>query len=372
LLTLWNSTRFLVDYGNIEGFVPTFADLDGGPAGVELRVIDHWLLARAARCVDDATTALERWRVDELVEAFESYVEDLSNWYIRRTRRRFYDLDEAAFRTLWVGIVTALRMISPVMPFLTDHLWKTLVADTCPDAPDSIHLAGWPQPPTARDDDLLRSMAVARDVVEVGRRARSEAKVRLRQPLRTAAVRGAEPARRHAIEIAEELRVKEVAFDVDSPVETSYKPNFPVAGPRLGSRIKDVAAAITSGDFTVAEDGSISAAGETLAPDEVIRVERVTREGWAVAHEGDIGVAVDLTLDDELLAEGQALDLIRTLNDLRKQQGLALTDRIRVVLPAEHADVVGRHGDWIAAEVLAVELSVDEKMTEPHIEVEQD
>ena len=372
LLTLWNSARFLVDYGNIEGFVPTFADLDGGPSGVELRDIDHWLLARAARCVDDATTALEHWRVDELVEAFQAFVEDLSNWYIRRTRRRFYDLDEAAFRTLWVGIVTALRVISPVMPFLSDHLWKTLVADACSGAPDSVHLAGWPQPPTAGDEDLLRSMAVARDVVEVGRRARSEARVRLRQPLRTAVVRGAEAARRHAIEIEQELRVKEVAFDVDSPVETSYKPNFPVAGPRLGSRIKDVAAALTSGDFTVAEDGSVSVAGETLTPDEVIRVERVTREGWAVAHDGDVGVALDLTLDDELRAEGRALDLIRVLNDLRKQQGLALTDRIRVVLPAEQADAVGRHGDWIAAEVLALELTIDEKMTEPHIEVAED
>ncbi len=206
LLTLWNSAKFLIDYGNIEGFVPTYDDLDHGPDGAALREIDRWLLSRAGEAVREATAALDRWRVDELIEDFEAYLDDLSNWYIRRNRRRFYELDEGAFRTLWVGMVTALRIIAPVMPFLTEHLWANLVSGACADAPDSIHLAGWPSPPAEVDERLLTEMSVTRRVVEAGRRARSEANIKLRQPLAKAIVRGGNAARGHAEEIKSELR----------------------------------------------------------------------------------------------------------------------------------------------------------------------
>jgi isoleucyl-tRNA synthetase len=366
LLTLWNSARFLIDYGNIEEFSPRYQDLselDG-----KLVEIDRWLLARAARLVGDATSALERWRVDELVEHFEEYLDDLSNWYIRRNRRRFYEYDEAAFRTLWVGLVTALRVIGPVMPFLTDHLWQVLVSAPCPDAPDSIHLAGWPEPPGEEDRRLLEEMAVARRVVEAGRRARGEAGVKLRQPLRVALVRGGDSARPHAEAIRDELRVKEVRFDADTDVEVTIKPDFSVAGPRLGSKVKDVAAALAKGEYEE-RDGVVVAAGEELGPDEVIRSERPVIEGWAVAQDGEVSVAVDPTLDDELLMEGRALELIRIINDLRKRHDLNLTDRIELRLPAEHADLVAVHGAWIAAEVLAISVTVDDDVDLPELEL---
>ncbi|MGH8946805.1 MAG: class I tRNA ligase family protein, partial [Acidimicrobiia bacterium] len=368
LLTLWNSARFLIDYGNIEDFAPRYRDLAIGPEEGDLVEIDRWLLARAARLVTEATAALERWRVDDLIEHFEEYLDDLSNWYIRRNRRRFYEYDEAAFRTLWVGLVTGLRVVSPVMPFMAEHLWQVLVAGPCVDAPDSIHLAGWPQPPGEADQRLLDEMAVTRRVVEAGRRARGEAGVKLRQPLRVAVVRGGDPARRHAEAIRDELRVKELRFDADTEVEVTIKPDFSVAGPRLGSKVKAVAAALAKGDYEE-RDGVVVAAGEELGPDEVIRSERPILEGWAIAYDGEVSVAVDPTLDEELVIEGRALELIRALNDRRKQQDLNLTDRIELRLPREYADLVAIHGEWIAAEVLATSVAIDESLDEPALQV---
>ena len=365
LRTLWNSARFLIDYGNIEGFVPTYADLQSGPKGVSLKEIDRWLLARAAQAVTEATSALDRWRADDLIESFESYLDDLSNWYIRRNRRRFYEFDEAAFRSLWVGLVTAMRIISPVLPFLTEHLWRNLVAKPCPHAPDSIHLAGWPEHPGLLHDTLLAEMALTRRIVEMGRKARAEAKLKLRQPLHKVVIRGGDLARRHADAIREELRVKEVVFDEQAIVEVTLKPDFSKAGPRLGSKVKEVAEALARGAYEEHEDGAVVAAGEELAPNEIVRIERVILEGWAIAHDDRMSVALDPTLDEELLREGRALELIRTLNEYRKQEGLDLTDRIVLLVPADHADLVEHYRDWIASEVLATSIAVDDQITRP-------
>ncbi len=369
LLTLWNSARFLVDYGNIEGFVPTYQDLDGGPQDVELREIDRWLLARASQAVDQATSSLDRWRVDELIEGFDAYLDDLSNWYIRRNRRRFYDFDEAAFRTLWVGTVTAIRIIAPVMPFLAERLWSVLVVGPAVGTPSSIHLAGWATAPTTVDAGLLAEMAVTRRVVEAGRRARSEANIKLRQPLSKAIVRGGDLARNHLEDIKNELRVHEVVFDEETTIEVTVKPNFPIVGPRLGPKVKKVAAALASGDYEEMAGGSVLVVGEELGPDEVIRNERVTLEGWTAAHDGEISVAIDPTLSDDLVMEGRALDLIRTLNEQRKQEGFNLTDRITLRLPAQYADLLEQHRDWIVAEILAVSVGLDDQLESPVIEV---
>ena len=365
LLTLWNSARFLIDYGNIEGFTPSYSDLEAGWSDLELTTTDRWLLARAGQAIEETREGYDRLRTDEVISAFERYIDDLSNWYIRRSRRRFYDYDDAAFRTLWVGVVTALRIISPVMPFLTEHLWSSLVTKPCQDAPESVHLAGWPDNSGETDERLLAEMAAVRQVVEAGRRARMEANIKLRQPLRRIIVRGADLASAHSAEIEEELRVKEVSFDEETTVEVTVKPNFPVAGPRLGSKIKEVAAALAKGDYEDLDDGGVRVAGETLSADEVERTEKVVLEGWVVAHDGRVSVAIDPTLDDELIMEGRALELIRILNDQRKQEGLELTDRIVLRLPAEYADLVEAHHDRIAGEVLATAIEVDETVDSP-------
>src|SRR4051794_11556796 len=172
LLTLWNSVKFLVQYANIEGFTPAYADLDSGPE-IELRPLDRWLLARTQRLVADVTDAFEAQLTFRAIDAFEGFQDDLSNWYVRRSRRRFYGEDDAAFRTLWYAIVQSLRTIAPIAPFLAEHLWRTLVAGPCPDAPRSVFLESWPQPDASlADDELVAEIAEVRRVVELGRQAR--------------------------------------------------------------------------------------------------------------------------------------------------------------------------------------------------------
>jgi isoleucyl-tRNA synthetase len=362
LLTLWNSIKFFVDYARIEGFRPAYDDLAGGPA-VE-RPLDRWLVARTDRLVRDATDALEAQLTYRLVEAFERYVDDLSNWYIRRSRRRFWDGDEAALRVLWYGVVQALRVIAPVMPFLSEHLWQNVVRGAAEGAPESVFLAGWPSV-SEPDGALLDEVAEVRRVVELGRKARDASRIKHRQPLHRLVVQGARLAAGHADEIGEELRVKAVEFGDVEAQELVVKPNLPALGPRLGAKLAPVRAALAAGEFEELPEGRFRVAGHELGPDEVL-VERQGREGWAVVSDAGLTVALDTSLDDELRLEGQVLDLIHRLNTMRKEAGLELTDRITVTLPEDLAHLLA-HENWIKSEVLAVAIETDGAGAEPTI-----
>jgi isoleucyl-tRNA synthetase len=365
VLTVWNSVSFFVEYANIQGFRPDYADLSRGPKG-DLHILDRWLVARTGRLVREATDGYEASLTVNVLRAFESFAEDLSTWYIRRSRRRFWQEDETALRSLWCALVSGIRVMAPVVPFLAEHLWENLVGRPCADAPDSVFLAGWPDVPEY-DPHLLEEMEETRRVVELGRRARAEAGIKLRQPLRRAYVRGASRARPYAEEIRDELRVKEIGFDEGPRARPILRPNLPMLGPRLGSRVNEVRAALERGDYDDLPGGGVRVAGLELEPHEVLRGERIALDGWTIAADGPISLALDVTLDDDLRLEGRVLDLIRKLNDLRKTAGLELTDRIRVVLPAGEADVL-RHADWIKEEVLAVSLDTDPETTEPRID----
>jgi isoleucyl-tRNA synthetase len=353
LLTLWNSVSFFVTYANIEDFRPAFEDLAVGPPVTQ--PLDRWVVARVGQLVAEASEGFDRYWTPAVTRAFEAFVDDLSNWYIRRSRRRFYSFDEAAFRALWYALVQGLRVIAPVMPFLADELWRNLVAGACEGAPGSVHLAGWPEVGEV-DTALLAEVGELREVVELGRQARAEENVKLRQPLRRASVFGSEAARHHLDEIKEELRVKEVELVESAPVRFSYKPNLRVLGPKLGPRLPAVKAALEGGDFEELSDGRVRVAGQELGADELL-VERAKERGWA--HSERFSVGLDLELDEELEQEGRAYDLIHALNALRKERGLELTDRIVVTLPSADADLADQHGDWIKAETLAVDLQID-------------
>ena len=175
LLTFWNSTKFLVDYGAIESFQPVYADLERGAPDADLQPLDRWLVERTAQLVAEAEAGYERWLTVDVTRAFEAYVDDLSNWYIRRSRRRFWDGEEAALRTLWFGLVQALRVISPVMPFLAEHLWQALVTDVVEGAPISVFLAGWPEARTPDSRCSRRSTSCAASSRSVTRRGRRQA-----------------------------------------------------------------------------------------------------------------------------------------------------------------------------------------------------
>ncbi len=355
LLTLWNSAKFLADYGAIESFAPAYGDLARGGPEDDLQPLDRWLVERAAQLVSEAEQGYERWLTVDVTRAFDAYVDDLSNWYIRRSRRRFWDGDETALRSLWFGLVQGLRVIAPVMPFLAEYLWQALVRDVAEGAPSSVFLAGWPES-RAPAADLLAEVVELRKVVALGHQARSTAGLKLRQPLRRVVVEGAQLAVGHADEIAEELRVKEVEFGrVDA--ELRVKPHLPVLGPKLGKELGAVRSALQAGAFEDLGGGRFRAAGHELGPEEVL-VERAGKDGWAVAGDAGVTVALETTVDDELAREGRVFELIHRVNSMRKDAGLELTDRIALTIPAGDGDLL-EHAEWIARETLALSVVTD-------------
>jgi isoleucyl-tRNA synthetase len=369
LLTFWNSASFFITYASIEDFRPHTRDLDAGPPlGDGVRSLDRWLLARVQQFSEEVTSAYESFMTVDVIRAFEEFMDDLSNWYIRRSRSRFWRGDEFAFRTLWYALVQALRVVAPVMPFLAEHLWQNLVVEAVDGAPASVFLAGWPQPVDGlRDDKLLVEVAEARRVVELAHAARQKAGLKLRQPLRRLVVATSEPAKRTLVsrqveELAGELRVKEVAI-AENPLEVAQMratPRLDVVGPRLGPNVPELSRLLAEGSFEL-HNGSLRAGGFVLAPGE-FAVEYTPREGWAVAHESDYVVGVDTRLDEELELEGRVLDLIHTIQRLRKEAGLEVTDRVVVTVPAT-AERLLAHEDWIKSETLATRIELGDALS---------
>ena len=236
------------------------------------------------------------------------------------------------------------------MPFLAEHLWRDLVGED-----ESVFLAGWPEVGEP-DETLLAEVAEVRRVVELGRQARAASGMKLRQPLRRLVVAGGGRAVEHADEIAEELRVKDVEFGDVEASELRVKPNLPVLGPKLGPGLRDVRAALQEGRYETLDDGRFRVNGHVLEPDEVL-VEHVGKEGWAVATDDGLTVALDTGLDDELLREGRVLDLIHELNAMRREAGLELTDRVRLWIPSE--DLLA-YEDRIKQDTLAVSVELGE------------
>src|SRR5206468_290016 len=224
--------------------------------------------ARGNELARDCRAALDSYDTPSMTRAVEAFWDDLSNWYVRRSRPRFWEGDRAAFATLHHALVQCLRIMGPVTPFLADEMWQNLVANACgPDAPSSVHLAGYPEPDQARiAAGLLGPMADVRAIAELGHRARAEAKQRLRQPLASAIVASGDAARLEALtssrllaEIASELNVKSVTTttDLESLVEQQVVPNFRALGPRLGAKVQDVRAALAAGDYRLGDDGIV-------------------------------------------------------------------------------------------------------------------
>jgi len=359
LLTLWHSASFFVEYANVEGFRPRWDDLASVPADAELQPLDRWLLARTQRLVARCEEGYEESWTPKVAREVETFVDDLSNWYIRRSRSRFWGGDETALRTLWVALTQVLRVMAPLIPFLSDHLWRNLVAEACEGAPDSVHLAGWPDVVVELvDDELLAQMAEVRRVVALGHQARAHSGIKLRQPLRRLVVQGADGISGHARELGDELNVKDVEFGPVEATELRLKPNLPILGPKLGKELGQVRSALEAGEFEELDGGRLRVNGHELAPEEVL-VERRGKEGWAVAGEDGLTVALDLALDAELELEGRARELIHRVNGMRKDAGLELTDRIVLTLPESESELLD-YAERIKQETLAVRIETDD------------
>jgi isoleucyl-tRNA synthetase len=391
LLTVWNTYAFFVTYANLDR-----PDLGDAPAPSERPLLDRWVLSQIQETVSTVREAMENYDPPGAGRRITQFVDDLSNWYVRRSRRRFWDPARAsgdgqsvsgsgegtqardklaAYATLHDCLATVAGLMAPFTPFITEELYRNLVAERDPDAPESVHLTDYPMPdPGLIDRALDEAMAVARQIVSLGRQVRTAAKVKVRLPLARAVVNvPGDPSRLQPLLslVAEELNVKDVGF-TESAEELSgwrVKPNFRVLGPRLGRQVQNVAAALERDDGTLA---SQLARGETvtvspgegepvlLAPEDVELIQR-TRSGWGVASDGAVTVAMDLEPDQELLREGRARELVRAVQDLRKSSGLEVSDRIvlGVQAPPEMAADLKTHIDFIAQEVLAVEVRWD-------------
>jgi isoleucyl-tRNA synthetase len=384
LLTLWNVYSFYVTYANADDVDVEAMDVIPG----DRPLLDRWILSRLSATIEETRERLDRYDATTAGRRIALLVDDLSNWYVRRARRRFWDpaggAEEAArdkaaaYRTLHECLTAVARLLAPFTPFVSEEVWRNLAAGR-EGAPDSVHLSDYPDPDRSlRDHDLETAMAAAREIASLGRTVRNDARVKVRQPLRRAVVHyaGDHEALRPLLElVADELNVRQVAFAESAEQLAGWRarPNFRVLGPRLGPGVKDLARALEGdGDLGAAlargerVTVAVGGGGVELGPEDV-DLSQETEAGWGVASEGGLTVALDLELTPELRQEGLARDLLRLVQDARKAAGLAVTDRIglAVTCGGDVATALARHRAWLAGEALAVEVIEGDPSWEP-------
>jgi isoleucyl-tRNA synthetase len=383
--TLWNTYSFFVTYANIAGFDANHAPLvarfhHSSRGGIDEHWqpqrtdLDRWIRSELHRTVRRVTDALDAYEPADAARPVGEFVEQLSNWYVRRSRRRFWKSDDsadtqAALHTLYECLTTVARLLAPFTPFLAESMYRNLVAGHVVGAPDSVHLDDWPEvDESAIDEQLSADVALVQRMVSLGRAARQQADLRVRQPLAEAVLVPRTEAEREALvrladQVADELNVKRVTVvATDERLRYSLRPTLPVLGPRFGAALGPLRQAITSAD--AAQVAARMRAGEPLgigdydltAADLLVGVEAA--EGWSAAEESGYVALVDATITADLEAEGLAREIVRRLQDLRREAALEVTDRIRVVWRGDAVigKVMADHGPTIADEVLALSL----------------
>jgi isoleucyl-tRNA synthetase len=372
-LTLWNVYSFFVTYANLDNWSPASEDQ------IAFSDLDKWLLSELNTLVRDVTNAYEHYDVPGATRPLEKFVENLSTWYLRRSRRRFWksesDSDkQAAYSTLYTALVTISKLLAPAMPFLAEELYQNLVRSVDADAPESVHLAQWPEVDKKFvDESLNRDMELIVRLASLGHAARSKANRKVRQPLAEAAFSVANVKERPALKkyadlLADELNVKNVRL-LDASTEAlqhTVKPLPKQLGQKYGNRFPAIQKAIlalnaeevahallTEGRLRVeVEDESLE-----ILPEEV-EVKSLAKEGFAVAEDGAYVAALVTELTPELAAEGLAREFVRRVQDFRKESGLDVADRIHLYVQAspELKAAIQRHMDYITTETLALDL----------------
>ncbi|EFO80171.1 isoleucyl-tRNA synthetase [Oscillochloris trichoides DG-6] len=392
MLTLWNTYSFFVTYANLDGWQP------GMTESVELQPIDRWALARLNGLVRDVTASLEEYEVYPAGRAIEHFVDELSNWYVRRNRRRFWKSEtdgdkQAAYQTLYTALLTVSKLMSPFAPFMAEAIYRNLSSGQ-PDAAESVHLAAWPQVDAALlDDQLVADTEALLAAVSLGRAARKSANLKVRQPLSELWVRGQTPAategvRRFESDLRDELNVKAVRYlEAGSEiVEYRFKPNLRLVGKKYGKQVPALTAALKALDGSAARAAAhaveagqsvvLNVEGQELSilPEELL-VESSAPEGYAVADADGMLVALNTSVTDELRMEGAARDLVRSVQDARKQAGLAISDRISLSLEASDTataemlrQTLAVWGEYVGSETLATSLVVGAAPAEAHVE----
>ncbi len=396
LLRLWNVASFFTIYAEIDGFDPTTAtaaDARLGPASLassptyrdasQRSEIDRWILSELNRTIETVTNRMDAFDNYNACQAITSLVDGLSNWYVRRSRDRFWagETDSQdkhdAYWTLYETLLEVTKLVAPFVPFLSEFLWQRLAEPFGSSALPSVHLCDYPTPISERvDDDLSESMKLLREIASMGRAARAEAKLKVRLPLSRVEVVLADDHRiawleNHDELVREELNVKAVAYttDGDQYVQYTVCPNFKRLGPKVGKQVPAVKKALQEADGnallqSLQSDGfvSIDLPGGTLNLDsEDIEVRLQAREGWAAAQGSSSVVVLNTEVTDELRREGTAKDLIRTIQSQRKEIGCEYTDRIEVGIVTDDEETIAainEHRKMICSETLAERLEL--------------
>ncbi|MDR0286072.1 MAG: isoleucine--tRNA ligase [Propionibacteriaceae bacterium] len=367
LLTYWNSVSFQALYARVNDWAP--GDV---PAVAARHVLDRWLVSRTQSLVVGVTQALEAFDTLRAGTLIQEFVDELSNWYIRRSRRRFWAGDDDALTTLHETLEQLTRLMAPMAPFITERVWQDLVVPSDPAGPDSVHLATWPAADESLIDPALESsMDLTRRLVELGRAARADAGMKIRQLLSRALISSTSLSKLTS-ELVDEIRAElniervESFADAGDLVDYVVKANFRTLGKRFGKQTAEVAAAIAHADpaWLAAKIQALGTAvlpwggGTEISADEVLITER-PRAGWAVVGGEGETIALDVELTDDLIRAGWTRELIRGIQELRKTSGFEVSDRIRLSWSGsgEVAAAIREAQAQIAAEVLAVEVT---------------
>ncbi|HXF64609.1 MAG TPA: isoleucine--tRNA ligase [Caldilineaceae bacterium] len=369
LNTLWNTYSFFVTYANLSEWNP-HAGAPANPANL----LDRWVLSELNMLVREVTTALEHYDVTGATRPISAFVESLSNWYVRLSRRRFWDGDPEALGTLHTVLVTLSKLLAPLTPFMAEELYQNLVYGLDPNEPDSVHLSRWPAVDEARiDEPLSMDMDLAQRVTSLGHSARQAANLKVRQPLAQVVVRTRTDEERNSLQrlrqfVLDELNVKELAFveAAGDLVDVEVFPYPKQLGQKYGKGYPKIRSAMAQMDqfalalrFQAGETVEIEADGEVyaVAPEDV-EVRSTPRQGYSVAESGGYLVAVTTELDAALEQEGQARELVRRIQQLRKEADLEISDRIVTYIADSDRlhDVLAHFGGYVREETLSVDL----------------
>jgi isoleucyl-tRNA synthetase len=370
LIPLWNSYSFFVTYANIDQWKPGTSKL-----GESENLLDRWIESSLANLCQEVTAAMDNYDLQRAVRPFVAFIEDLTNWYIRRSRRRFWKSEDdgdkqQAYVTLYHVLIELCKIAAPFTPFIAEEIYRNLRTD---DMPESVHLCDFPTAAGAKRDVALETqMRIVMDVVSMGRQLRKDHDAKVRQPLRRLDVVSRDSGLLNQVGelkeiIAEELNVREVFFDDDetSLATLSAKANFKTLGKKFGKQVQQINQAVQK---LSSEDLKIAAAGKGITlqingeafelSGEDIVVERTPKDGLAVQAQGALVVALDLELNEDLIREGLARELVNNVQQMRKAHGFEVTDRIHLMLSADDAvgDAVVTFNDYIKSEILALTI----------------
>ena len=386
LIKLYNVYSFFVIYANIDQWTPATAQ----EQPCEPSELDRWLVSELNQMIADVRNSMDRFENHPACRRLVDFVDALSNWYVRRSRERFWRSGmgadkNAAYHTLYSCLCTVSEVIAPFVPFFAETLYQNLVRSQDGSAAESVHLRDYPDADASRiDANLMEEMAIVREIASLGRSARMDARMKVRQPLPVVELVLAHASHRVWLEnhlplIADELNVKRVEFvtDADQYVTYEIKPNFKSLGPKFGKLAPKIKQALGQADAALLrqqfdDDGktTITVEGQAveLAPEDVA-VSLKAREGWTAAQGGHVVVVLSTEIDDTLRAEGYARDLVHLIQTARKTEQLDYQDRIRLRINTSGAvaDAIEEHHAYIRHETLAADLLIDTGVTaSPH------